>query len=166
MRGLPICAAALALAAPALADNHTTPEQDAVAEAATNFMAAISSDDRTLLAELMVSEGMIFVHNRMDPDNPRLAIVSVAEHVESWKSRTADYEEVMNYSHVLVDGDMAQVWGPYSFTADGSLTHCGINSLSLVRRDGEWKVGNTSFTMVAPSECMAVGADWVEGDDS
>ncbi|QUL37871.1 nuclear transport factor 2 family protein [Erythrobacter sp. JK5] len=166
MRGLPIRAAALALAAPALADHHTTPEQDAVAEAVTDFMDAISSDDRTLLTELMVPEGMIFVHDRMDPDNPRLAIVPVAEHVERWKTRTADYEEVMNYSNILVDGDMAQVWGPYSFTADGTLTHCGINSLSLVKRDGEWKVGNTSFTMVAPSECMAVGADWVEGDDS
>lgn len=167
MRGLLICAAALAaLPAAALADNHTTPEQDAVAKTATDFMAAISSDDKTKLAEIMIPEGMIFVHNRMDPDNPRVITVPVADHVESWKTGTAEYEEVMNYSHVLVDGDMAQVWGPYSFTADGTLTHCGINSLSMVKRDGTWKVGNTSFTMVPPSECKAVGADWVEGDDS
>jgi hypothetical protein len=64
----------------------------------------------------------------------------------------------MVYTAVLVDGDMAQVWGPYRFMAGGKTTHCGIDSLSMVKRDGAWKVANTSFTMVPPSQCDALGA--------
>jgi hypothetical protein len=64
----------------------------------------------------------------------------------------------MIYTTVLVDGDMAQVWGPYRFTAGGKTTHCGINAMSLVKRDGVWKVANTSFTMERPDRCEALGA--------
>ena len=59
---------------------------------------------------------------------------------------------------VLVDGDMAQAWGPYTFFANGKISHCGINSLSMVRTDDGWKVANTSFSMVPPEECESIGA--------
>ena len=62
----------------------------------------------------------------------------------------------MIYETVLVDGDMAQVWGPYYFEVEGALSHCGVNSLSLVRdASGGWKVGNTSFTVEPPETCDA-----------
>ena len=59
----------------------------------------------------------------------------------------------MHIETVLVDGDMAQVWGPYYLTIAGSLSHCGINSLSMVKTAEGWKVANTSFTMEAPEAC-------------
>jgi len=167
MRGIPILAAALmAVPVPALADDHVSPEEQAVADAATAFMGAISSDDKTELANHMIPEAMIFIHNQMDPDNPRVDIVPVAAHLDRWATRRAKTAEFMNYGPILIAGDMAQVWGPYSFELEGKTTHCGINSLSMVRTAEGWKVGNTSFTMVPPSQCMAVGADWVDGDDS
>ena len=162
-----IAALGLALTAtPALAEDYETPDHRAAADAVTGFMAAIASDDKTELANHMVPEGLIFVHNQMDPANPRVDIVPVAQHLERWAARTGDYAETMSYDHVLVSGDMAQVWGPYSFTYNGALTHCGVNSISLVRGDdGAWKVGNTSFTMVAPDRCHEVGATWIDHHD-
>ncbi|MHA7819961.1 MAG: Cif family virulence factor [Erythrobacter sp.] len=165
MRGIPnIAALALAAAAsPALAEDYASPDHRAVADAVTGFMDAIASEDKTLLANHMVPEGLIFIHNHIDPDNPGIDTVPVAQHLERWAARTGDYEEMMSYDHVLVSGDMAQVWGPYSFTYNGTLTHCGVNSIGLVRgEDGAWKVGNTSFTMVAPERCAEVGASWVD----
>jgi acetyl-CoA carboxylase alpha subunit len=162
----PILAGTLALlAAPALAQDYATPDHRAAADAVAAFMEAIASDDKTLLAQHMIPEGVIFIHNRMDPENPRIDTVPVARHLERWATRSGDYEEIMRYDTVEVEGDMAQVWGPYSFRANGALTHCGINSISLVRGpDGVWKVGNTSFSMVAPEACAQVGADWVDGE--
>jgi hypothetical protein len=85
-------------------------------------------------------------------------VVPVARHLENWLKSPPGLDERMVYTAVLVDGDMAQVWGPYRFTAGGKTTHCGINSMSLVRRADGWKVANTSFSMVAPDQCAAIGA--------
>lgn len=132
--------------------------QDAVRQGAERFFAALRSDDKTALAAEMVPGAMIFVHNRMDPANPRVDTVAVTDHLARWAKGTRRTDEAMRYDHILVDGDMAQVWGPYAVAVDGKVTHCGINSLSMVRTEGGWKVGNTSFTMVAPDQCAAVGA--------
>ena len=105
----------------------------------------------------MLPDGMIFVHNRMNPDMPRIDVVPVAKHLENWAKGTRMVDEVMRYDSVLVDGDMAQVWGPYSFWVDYELTHCGINSLSMVKTETGWKVANTTFTMEQPSECERLG---------
>ncbi len=165
MRGFhTFCAFALAaISTPAIADNHVSAtEKTALDEAEVRlsvnaFLLAISSDDKTDLADHMIGEAMIFVHNRMDPENPLVDSVRVAQHLENWATRDARYIEDMAITTVLVDGDMAHAWGPYSFSENYELRHCGINSLSLVRNDDGWKVANTSFTMEQPSECERLG---------
>ena len=153
-----ITAAAAFLAAAPLAAEEPTPEQAEVIAAADAFFFALGSTRKTDLAEVMIPEGMIFVHNRMDPASPRVDIVPVAQHLQRWAGTSGRFIEQMRYQTVLVDGDMAQVWGPYRFLRNSEVSHCGINSLSMVRRDGKWLVANTSFTMEPPSECKRLGA--------
>jgi hypothetical protein len=160
MKAILAITALLATTTPANANVAKTPFSEVVL-AAIEFMDAIGSDDKTALADLMVPEGVIFVHNRMEPDNPRVDIVPVADHLARWAKGTRKTSERMEMTNVNVDGDMAQVWGAYSFSVDGVVSHCGINSLSMVKTDSGWKVGNTSFTMVPTDQCQAVGAHWV-----
>ena len=148
---------ALIAAAPLAAAEPSAAQSEAIA-AADAFFAALRSDDKTALAGQMLPEGMIFIHNRMTPDAPRVDVVPVARHLENWAKGTRKVDEVMRYDAVLVDGDMAQVWGPYRFIAEGKTTHCGINSMSLVKRADGWKVANTSFTMEQPARCAGLGA--------
>lgn len=151
-----LTATALIAATPLAAE--PVPEQAEAIAAADAFFAALRSDDKTALAKQMLPEGVIFIHNRMKPDAPRVDVVPVAKHLENWTKSPPGLDEVMRYDTVLVDGDMAQVWGPYRFTVGRKTSHCGINSLSLVKREDGWKVANTSFTMEAPSECARLGA--------
>ncbi|MFN4097892.1 MAG: hypothetical protein ACK4GG_14105 [Sphingomonas sp.] len=146
------------LAAAPLAANEPTPEQAEIVAATQAFFAAIRSDDKTALQGVMLPEGMIFVHSRMKPDLPRVDAVPVADHLARWAKGTRKADEVMRYDIVLADGDMALVWGPYRFISDGQTSHCGINSLSLVKTESGWKVANTSFTMEPPERCAALGA--------
>ncbi|QFT78819.1 nuclear transport factor 2 family protein [Erythrobacter sp. THAF29] len=165
MRGLAIIAgllAALPAYAPASAQLTVTPREEAVA-AADTFFAALRSENKAALAEVMIPEAVIFVHNHMDAENPRVSIVPVSEHLKRWANRTAQFDERMIYSEVMISGDMAHVWGPYAFWVEGEITHCGINSLSLVKQDGMWKVGNTSFTMEDPDLCPVLGAPMLRG---
>ncbi len=152
--------AALLAAAPVAA--KTAPERTPVAAeaiaAADAFFAALRSDDKTALARQMDGAGMITIHDRMEPAAPEVVFVPVAKHLENWLKSPPGLDERMIYTAVLVDGDMAQVWGPYRFMAGGKTTHCGINSLSLVKTESGWKVANTSFTMELPERCTALGA--------
>ncbi|MBI1402220.1 MAG: hypothetical protein GC147_03270 [Porphyrobacter sp.] len=156
MKAITAIAAAMA-AAPLAAEEPPTGQAEVIA-AADAFFAAIGSDDKTAIARTMDPEGTIYVHDRRKPDAPEVIVIPVARHLENWLKSPPGFAEKMVYAHVLVDGDMAQVWGPYRFTAGGKTTHCGIDSLSLVKRDGVWKVANTSFTMEPPSECARLGA--------
>ncbi len=147
-----------ALLADAPADPYADRDAD-VRQGVDAFFAALRSDDKTALARQMVPEGVIFVHNRMNPDAPRVDVVPVAKHLENWLKSPPGLDERMDYQTVLMDGDMALVWGPYRFIAGGKTSHCGINSLSMVlTEDGTWKVANTSFTMELPDFCDELGA--------
>ncbi len=151
--------AGLMLASPPLMGRQPTPEQE-VMDAVDDFFAALRSDDKTALARMMTDEdgGVIYIHDRTDPANPRLVVVPVADHLARWESGTGQAEEYMYITNLTVDGTMAHVWGPYKFWAEGEISHCGTNSLSMVRTEDGWRVGNTSFTMVPASECDEIGA--------
>ena len=56
-----------------------------------------------------------------------------------WDEQVYDVE-------VQVDGDMASVWAPYTFYRDGEISHCGINSIELLRDADGWKVTQLSDT--------------------
>ena len=153
-----LLASAALLAAAPLAARSPTSEAIEVMNSVGDFFNALASDDKTALARQMIPEGVIFIHNRMTPDAPRVDVVPVAKHLENWLKSPADLAEIMHIETVDVDGDMAQVWGPYYFTVAGKLSHCGINALSMVKRDGAWLVANTSFTMEPPQQCEAMVA--------
>lgn len=48
---------------------------------------------------------------------------------------------------VLVDGDLALVWGRYEFLINGSIAHCGVNHVDLVRLDGRWRITNWTWSV-------------------
>ena len=50
------------------------------------------------------------------------------------------YAERMHDPLVRVLGDVAVVFGHYSFAVDGKLAHCGEQHFNLVREAGQWKI--------------------------
>jgi aryl carrier-like protein len=65
---------------------------------------------------------------------------SLARHKEAFRERIWD-------AQVTVQGDIAQVWAPYDFHLDGKLSHCGIDSFSMVRTAEGWRVAGISYTV-------------------
>lgn len=144
-------------AGPASANDQIGPE-GGVRLAVLSFFEALRSQDKTALARTMVPEGVIFVHDRRDPDNPITSVRPVSEHLQNWETTPQGTDEYMEIESVLVDGDMAHVWGPYVFLINGAPTHCGINSMSLNKTPDGWRVSNTSFTVTSLDECETLGA--------
>jgi len=59
---------------------------------------------------------------------------------------------------ILLRGPIAVIWGEYEFWIDGEFSHCGIDSVDLVKIEGKWKIANFMWTVqkegcpTAPSE--------------
>lgn len=170
-----LAAAAAFMAAAPLAAQTTAPDIDrllaaddadpytmrdaGVRRAADAFFAALRNPDKTALARQMMPDGMIFIHDRTRDPEREIDVVPVAQHLANWLKTPPGLDERMIYQTVLLDGDMALVWGPYRFMVGGKTSHCGVNSLSMVLTDeGTWKVANTSFTMERPEFCDELGA--------
>jgi len=61
-------------------------------------------------------------------------------------SGRAEWKERIWNATVLVHGPIAVVWAPYDFHLSGSFTHCGYDSISLLKTVVGWKITYISDT--------------------
>ena len=55
-------------------------------------------------------------------------------------------EERIHDPLVRVDHDLAVVWAPFEFLADGKVDHCGTDLFDMVREDGKWLIASVADT--------------------
>ena len=56
-------------------------------------------------------------------------------------SKIIDIEDMKpQKSAIEIDADLATVWTPYQFYYQEKFSHCGVNTFTLVRQKGEWKI--------------------------
>lgn len=48
---------------------------------------------------------------------------------------------------VLIHGGLAVVWAEYDFHLNGKFSHCGVDSVALVKMSGVWKISGIAYTM-------------------
>src|SRR4051794_32794271 len=41
---------------------------------------------------------------------------------------------------------IATIWGEYDFHLNGKFTHCGIDTFTIVKTNGEWRIAGLAFT--------------------
>lgn len=67
-------------------------------------------------------------------------ITAVASpHAEIWNEIIWSYE-------IKIDGIMATAWTPYTFYLGDTLSHCGVNSFTLMKTDKGWKIVSITDT--------------------
>jgi hypothetical protein len=66
-------------------------------------------------------------------------IRGIANSAKRWDEQVYDVQ-------VRVDGNMAQVWAPYTFYLDKKVRHCGVDTIELLRDASGWKVTQLSDT--------------------
>lgn len=49
-------------------------------------------------------------------------------------------EEILRDAEIRIDDDIAMIWAPYDFFVDGNLHHWGTNIVTLLKRDGRWRI--------------------------
>lgn len=54
--------------------------------------------------------------------------------------------EVMWDAEVRLDGDLATLWAPYELWLDDQFSHCGFDSIQLVRNGDGWRIVGVAYT--------------------
>ncbi|MFM6975523.1 MAG: nuclear transport factor 2 family protein [Sphingobacteriaceae bacterium] len=69
--------------------------------------------------------------DRMEPWLKAIAQPKIAEQI---------WDERMTFDQILIDGNMAQVWGSYTFYLGSKISHCGTDNMTLVKYPEGWKI--------------------------
>ena len=74
--------------------------------------------------------------------NDRISSMPVSNLLKAIAERPTDQvwdERLLDYK-IQLDGNLAHVWTPYEFWANGSFSHCGANAFTLAKTEKGWKI--------------------------
>lgn len=121
---------------------QTADEKEAIAVVQRTFD-GIAAHDGDMIRSSMLPDARIFALR----DTGAPAGVTVADLVDRIvANKGALLERFTSPPQVLIHGRIAQVWGEYEFLLDGKVNHCGVDSASLFKTDGGWKIATIAYT--------------------
>ena len=133
-------------------------DRHAILVAVDRVLDGLSAGNRERLDSALDTEGTFTAVDMRKPGAPVIKVTPIRTIREQLKPNTPPFLERISNPTVLIRGEIAQVWAPYVFVANGKRRHCGIDNFMLVRRDGQWKVSSISYTVEPLTECEALGA--------
>jgi len=141
MRKLGFAAATIgALLAPR-ADLHAQ-AVDGARRAVDQLFLGMRMANTTVLREVLAPDARLAIltpEGTIAPQSMDAFVQAVGASGGAWNEQIYDVE-------VRVDDTLASVWAPYTFYLNGQISHCGTNSIELLR-DGEgWKITQVSDT--------------------
>ena len=118
-------------------------EEQAVRATITNMFDGMRKSDTTLFKSVFApnatlqsiaknKEGVVSVRQDAIPG----FITSVG------KQAPGALDERLSGMEIKIDGELATAWTPYTFYYNQKKSHCGVNSFTLVKLDGAWKIQN------------------------
>ena len=141
-RRLSLVVATIALAvSPAAAQTQQTfnPDEQAAVAAVQKMFEGMRLADSGMVRSVFASGARFAsVDTRTTPASIRF------DSVGGWFNQIANsnrrFDEQIYDVKVRVDGEIAQVWAPYTFYLDKAVRHCGVNAIDLLRDGTGWKV--------------------------
>ncbi len=115
----------------------------AVTAAVQKVFDAMATKDTDALIKAFLPDARLV---SIQPDG-KVASTAASE----WNARIGTIPETllerMWSPKVMVDGRMATLWAPYDFHRGGKFSHCGVDSVTLVQVEGEWKLASIAYTI-------------------
>jgi hypothetical protein len=103
---------------------------------------AMAARDALAAKELFVPDAGLYSLGANGKAN-KLPLLDFLNAIGSGK---AEWRERIWNANVLVHGAIAVVWAPYDFHNNGSFSHCGYDSFSLLKTAAGWKITYISDT--------------------
>jgi hypothetical protein len=122
-----------------------TERAEVLAPVEATFAALAAHDPQALLAQTSGIGGVTVASEKADGTRA-VRQLTWSHFAETIKPATETYEEKLGDTILRVDGDIAMVWGRYTFRIAGVVHHCGMDHFQLTRIAGQWKITNLAWT--------------------
>lgn len=119
---------------------------------------AINTADSALARSLMLPDAQLIAVAVGGPggeavDTPAVRSMTVDQFVAMVSEPGQGFVERLWAPEVRVQGPLAIVWAPYDFYIHGAFSHCGVDTVQLVRTADGWKVKGLAYTVEQPPAC-------------
>lgn len=111
-----------------------------------NFFKIIETKDVDL-AKKTVLQGSCFFSIQESKGEKNLRSTSYNDFIKNLASGKNGYKEEMFDPKVLIHKNIALVWARYKFYRNGKYSHCGVDSFSLIKVGGKWKIASIVYTI-------------------
>jgi len=148
---------------PKPSQNPNTDDAKAAAQVVESLFTAMKAKDAQAMSALFIKDGQLVAIDKSRPhDDGGLVTIDKLRTDDGSttrifsgdafaklisESKGADYLEQMKDPEVKIFGDMALVFGRYTFHVADKFSHCGTNSFHLVRTADGWKIANVASTL-------------------
>ena len=130
--------------------NSNADDAKAAAQVAEKLFAAMKAKDGDAVRSLFLKDGQLVAIDKprtgSGPSTTRVFTGDAFAKLIS-ESKAGDLIEEMKNPEVKVFGDMALVFGRYTFHVGTTFSHCGTNSFQLARTSDGWKIANAASTL-------------------
>ena len=118
-------------------------EKEKIQSVVKTFFEGFHNKDSLLIASVIDSK---FDLNTLSfkEDNGALRNINGDNSVSAIVARPDSpvWKEKLLSFNIKIDGPLANVWVDYEFWVDNKLSHCGVNSIHLLKKKSGWKIFN------------------------
>lgn len=116
------------------------PEQDVLAPITAFFAGMAKRDAQAITSQTLPGGSMVLMRDG------KPAKMTFEEFAARVGKPGKPIEERIHDPLVRIDNDLAVVWAPFVFLADGKVDHCGTDLFNLVRVEGKWLIASIADT--------------------
>jgi hypothetical protein len=140
----------LFIAWPSLAQNAKNEDSKSASEIPGKLFAAMKEKNAEAIRALFTPEGQLVAIDKPRSgeglSKTRVFTTDAFSKLIA-ESKAPEFIEKMDKPKVEIFGDMALVFGRYTFHVGDEFSHCGTNSFHLVRTIDGWKIANAASTL-------------------
>jgi len=125
-------------------------EGKAAIAVADSVLAALTSGDNATLARLTLDSAVVGGAGLRNGAES-LSLRSWAPYIN--RAGKSEFTERGFDATVRVQDRVAQVWMPYDLYLGERWSHCGVDTFTLMKKDGHWRVAALIYTIEQPPAC-------------
>jgi hypothetical protein len=125
-------------------------DRRAVIAAADSVLAALSNGDNATLARLTLDSAVVGGAGMRDGVE-RLSLRTWGLYIN--RTGPSTFTERGFDATARVQDRVAQVWMPYDLYLGDKWSHCGVDTFTLIKYEGRWRVAALIYTIEQPPAC-------------
>lgn len=123
-------------------------DKKAVIEVVEQLFSLLEKPDPVLAEKILVLGSMSFSTEKLEDGSTQVTRQYLQCQVQELMKKKVKLKETMCFPEVRIDGDLAVLWAPYKLYVDGECDHYGTNAVSLIKKDGKWKIATIVYNKI------------------